>query len=79
MQVQKIKNIDTSVIDKYAKVMQENELSTNSAYPQIEIIREIDTIKNLKNKELENNDSEQKEENDKIKVEEIKEEDNVQV
>ena len=69
-----MKKIDTSVIDKYAKVMQENELSTNSAYPQIEIIREIDTIKNLKNKELENNDSEQKEENDKIKVEEIKEE-----
>lgn len=44
-----MKKIDGDVVDKYAKIIRENNLSTNSAYPQIEIIREIDNIRNLKN------------------------------
>ena len=44
-----MKKVDTSVTDKYSKIIRENDLSTNSAYPQIEIIREIDNIRNLRN------------------------------
>ena len=44
-----MKKIDDNVVNKYAKIIRENDLSTNSAYPQIEIIREIDNIKELKN------------------------------
>ena len=44
-----MKKIDDNVVNKYAKIIRENDLSTNSAYPQIEIIREIDNIKNLRN------------------------------
>lgn len=45
-----MKKIDESVIDKYSKIIRENDLSTNSAYPQIEILRELDNVKELKNK-----------------------------
>ena len=44
-----MKKIDGDVVDKYAKIIRENDLITNSAYPQIEIIREIDNIRNLRN------------------------------
>lgn len=44
-----MKKVDENVIDKYSRIIRENDLSTNSAYPQIEIIREIDNIRNLKN------------------------------
>jgi len=44
-----MKKVDTSVIEKYTKIAQENELSTNSAYPEIELIRELSNIKNLAN------------------------------
>lgn len=44
-----MKKVDGAVIDKYITIMQENNLSTNSAYPEIELIKEIDNIKNLKN------------------------------
>ena len=46
-----MKKVDTSVTDKYSKIIRENDLSTNSAYPEIEIIRELGNIKELKNKE----------------------------
>lgn len=68
-----MKKVDVSVIDKYTKVIQQNELSTNSAYPEIEIIRELENIRKLRdNKEVEENSEEQKEE--QIAVEEIKDE-----
>ena len=51
-----MKKIDSDVVDKYAKIIRENDLSTNSAYPQIEIIREIDNIRNLKNNINDNED-----------------------
>ena len=44
-----MKKVDGAVVDKYTKIIKENDLSTNSAYPQIEIIREIDNIRNLRN------------------------------
>ena len=44
-----MKKVDGAVIDKYITIMQENNLSTNSAYPEIELIKEIENIKNLKN------------------------------
>lgn len=43
-----MKKVDENVVDKYSKIIRENDLSTNSAYPEIEIIREIDNIRNLK-------------------------------
>ena len=44
-----MKKVDDDVVNKYDKIIKENDLSTNSAYPQIEIIREIDNIRNLRN------------------------------
>lgn len=49
-----MKKIDDVVVNKYAKIIKENDLSVNSAYPQIEIIREIENIKNLKKEVNEN-------------------------
>lgn len=46
-----MKKIDTGITEKYSKIMRENDLSTNSSYPEIELIRELDNIKELKNKE----------------------------
>ena len=51
-----MKKIDDNVVNKYAKIIRENDLSTNSAYPQIEIIREIDNIRNLRNNINDNED-----------------------
>lgn len=45
-----MKKVDAGITDKYTKVIRENNLSTSSAYPEIEIIRELDNIKELKNK-----------------------------
>ena len=53
-----MKKVDTSVIDKYTKIVKEYELSENSAYPEIDVIREIDNIKDLRN----NSNAEQTEE-----------------
>ena len=44
-----MKKIDVGTIDKYTNIMQQNNLSTNTSYPEIELIKEIDNIKNLKN------------------------------
>ena len=46
-----MKKVDANIIQKYTKIAQEYELSTNSAYPEIELIREKDNIFELKNKE----------------------------
>lgn len=44
-----MKKIDKSVIDKYTGIIKEYKLSENNQYPEIDVIREIDNIKNLKN------------------------------
>lgn len=56
-----MKKIDTDIISKYETQVKEEGLSTNSAYPEIEIIREIDNLR-----ELEKNEN--KEEIDTLKI-----------
>lgn len=58
-----MKKVDAGTIDKYTKIIRENDLSTNSAYPEIEIIRELGNIKELKNKEEVEEKAEEQEEN----------------
>ena len=58
-----MKKADVGTIDKYTKIIRENDLSTNSAYPEIEIIRELGNIKELKNKEEVEEKAEEQEEN----------------
>lgn len=66
-----MKKIDASVIDKYTKISHEYKLSTNSAYPEIEIVRELDDIKNLKNKENIEESEEQRTDLSEINDEEL--------
>lgn len=53
-----MKKVDTDVINKYSTIIQENEISPKSNYPEIDIIREIDSIKNLKKDDQEENSEE---------------------
>ena len=46
-----MKKIDTESLENYKTIIQEEGLSTNTAYPEIEILREIDNLKELKNNE----------------------------
>jgi len=43
-----MKKADVGVIEKYTKIIHEYKLSENSAYPEIDVIREIENIRNLK-------------------------------
>jgi len=47
-----MKKIDTELVDKYYTIIQEENLSKGSGYPEIEIIREIDTLKTLENEKI---------------------------
>lgn len=47
-----MKKIDPAVIDKYYSLMKEEQISTGSGYPEIEIIREIDKLKNIENEKI---------------------------
>ena len=69
-----MKKVDTSVTDKYYKIIRENDLSTNSAYPEIEIIRELGNIRDLKNKNVEENSEDNSEQQEKTVLAEIKDE-----
>ena len=69
-----MKKVDTSVTDKYSKIIRENDLSTNSAYPEIEIIRELGNIRDLKNKNVEENSEDNSEQQEKTDLAEIKDE-----
>lgn len=64
-----MKKIDTNVINKYASVIHEYGLSTNSSYPEIEVIRELDNIRNLKTSQ--NEQTEEKTNLDEIKEDEL--------
>ena len=46
-----MKKVDADVVNKYSTIIKESSLSANSAYPEIEIVREIDNIKTLNNEE----------------------------
>ena len=63
-----MKKISPDVINKYSNVVKQYELSEISGYPEIDIIREIDNIKELRNKEITENSEE------KVSISEIKEE-----
>ena len=69
-----MKKVDSSVTDKYTKIIKENDLSTNSAYPEIEIIRELGNIRELKNKNVEENAEESSEQQEKTDLAEINDE-----
>ena len=69
-----MKKVDTNVTNKYSKIIRENNLSTNSAYPEIEIIRELGNIRNLKNKNVEENSEDNSEQQEKTDLAEIKDE-----
>ena len=56
-----MKKADANIINKYTTIIQQYELSEKSAYPEIEIIRELENIKKLKT--VENTESEQVTEN----------------
>ena len=66
-----MKKVDADVISKYTKIVKQNDLSSNSAYPEIEIVREIDNIRALKNKV---DETTEEADEDKISLTEIKEE-----
>ena len=69
-----MKKVDTSVTNKYSKIIRENNLSTNSAYPEIEIIRELGNIRDLKDKNVEENSENSSEQQEKTDLAEIKDE-----
>ena len=53
-----MKKVDTGVINKYTKIIHEYKLSENSAYPEIDVIREVENIRNLKNQNIEQTEEE---------------------
>ena len=69
-----MKKVDTNVTNKYSKIIRENNLSTNSAYPEIEIIRELGNIRDLKDKNVEENSANSSEQQEKTDLSEIKDE-----
>ena len=69
-----MKKIDGSVTEKYSKIIRENNLSTNSAYPEIEIIRELNNVRELKNKPTEENAEESEDQQNKTNLSEINDE-----
>jgi len=69
-----MRKIDGSIIEKYTKIIHEYQLSENSAYPEIDVIREIENIRKLKN-----NQSIENTEKEKTSVTEIKDEELEQI
>lgn len=68
-----MKKVDENVISKYSKIINEYDLSTNSAYPEIDLIRELDDIRNLKNSENIEESGEEKTDLAEIRNEELDE------
>lgn len=48
-----MKKVDQEVINKYSNIIQQYELNDRTAYPEIDIIREIDNIEKLKTEKIE--------------------------
>lgn len=71
-----MKKADLEVINKYSNIIQQYELSSKSAYPEIDIVREIENIEKLKTEKVEEKSEENienKDENLENSNEEIKE------
>lgn len=47
-----MKKVDTELVNKYYTIMQEENLATGSGYPEIEIIRELETLKTIENEKI---------------------------
>lgn len=47
-----MKKIDTDVVNKYYAILKEENLATDSGYPEIEIIRETETLKTIENEKI---------------------------
>lgn len=47
-----MKKIDSNVVNKYYTIMKQENMATSGGYPEIEIIREIDTLKSLDKEEI---------------------------
>ena len=47
-----MKKINQDVVNKYYNVLKEENIATNGAYPEIEIIRETETLKNIENDKI---------------------------
>lgn len=47
-----MKKIDSETINKYKTIIQEEELTNKTQYPEIEIIREVETLKNSQNEKV---------------------------
>jgi len=47
-----MKKIETATIEKYSTIMKEEELTKKTQYPEIEIIREVPTLRNLENEKI---------------------------
>ena len=47
-----MKKIDEEVVDKYYSVLQEENLATGGAYPEIEIIKEANTLENIEDDKI---------------------------
>jgi len=47
-----MKKIDQDVVDKYYNVLKEENIATNGGYPEIEIIREVENLKNMENDKI---------------------------
>lgn len=67
-----MKKVDQDTINKYSTIVEQYELNDKSAYPEIDIIRELENIEKLRAEKKEDN-SEQSDEQ-KIDLSEIKEE-----
>ena len=55
-----MRKIESSIVEKYTNIIHEYKLSENSAYPEIDTIREIENIRKLKNNESFENTEESK-------------------
>lgn len=64
-----MKKVDQDTINKYSTIIQQYELSDKTAYPEIDIIREIDNIEKLKSEKIDENSEENQEE--KVDLSEI--------
>lgn len=47
-----MKKIDTTQIEKYENILKQENLSQNSSYPEIDLIREVETLKTLDKEEI---------------------------
>lgn len=47
-----MKKIDTEIINKYYAIMKQENIAASGGYPEIEIIREINTLKSLEKEEI---------------------------